>query len=95
MRLVERNYRVRGGEIDLVMAQGEALVFVEVRARRSDRWGSAAETVTGAKRKRLLLAAQHYLQAASHQGPCRFDVVALSGEPGRETIDWIQNAFQL
>ncbi|MEC9339943.1 MAG: YraN family protein [Pseudomonadota bacterium] len=93
--LAERNFRVRGGEIDLVMRQDETLVFVEVRARRSNQWGTAAETVTTRKQRRLLLAAQYYLQSTGHVGPCRFDVVALTGEPGRERVDWIRDAFQL
>lgn len=93
--LAERNFRVRGGEIDLIMRQDETLVFVEVRARRSNQWGTAAETVTARKQRRLLLAAQYYLQNSGHLGPCRFDVVALTGEPGQERVDWIRDAFQL
>ena len=60
--LVTRNYRCKAGEIDLVMQDGESLVFVEVRYRRHAGFGSAAESVGTAKQRRLRLAAEHYLQ---------------------------------
>ena len=93
LRLRERNYRSRRGEIDLIMQDGEQLVFVEVRYRRSSRYGSAAETVTAAKQTRLISAASQYLQHQSGALACRFDVLALSGLEG-EQVDWIRDAFQ-
>ncbi|WP_296805704.1 YraN family protein [Thiocapsa sp.] len=87
---IARNHRCRFGEIDLVMRDGETLVFVEVRYRRSDRFGSPAETVDRRKQQRLAAAASHYLQAHPTVLPCRFDVVAVSG---RDRIEWIKNAF--
>ena len=91
--LVERNYRCRGGEIDLIMQVDGVLVFIEVRQRSSVRFGSALESVDSRKRARLLHSAQHYLRhhPESCRGPCRFDVVAIEGEAGK--IRWIQNAF--
>jgi len=88
-----RNYRCRQGEIDLVMAEGKAVVFVEVRLRRDARFGSAAESVNRGKQARVVTAAQHFLQQqpALARRPCRFDVVALDGA----TIEWIKNAFDL
>lgn len=91
--LLERNFRCRRGEIDLIMQDGEQLVFVEVRYRRNSRFGSPAETVTGSKQARLIRAAGHYLQRLDNTGPCRFDVLALSGPRG-EQVDWIRDAFQ-
>jgi putative endonuclease len=90
-----RNYTCRGGEIDLVMREREVVVFVEVRFRRSARFGSAAESVDAGKRRRLILAARHYLarNPAFADAPCRFDVVAVSGDPGKPTVDWIAGAF--
>lgn len=87
-----RNYRCRGGEIDLIMRQGQTLVFVEVRYRANRRHGGAAESITKAKQHRVQLAARHYLQRhglneASQS--CRFDVVLFEGE----TPEWIPNAF--
>lgn len=90
---VERNVSCRAGEIDLVMRDGDTLVFVEVRYRRSDRFGSAAETIGAAKRRRLVLAAQHYLQTRRSTAPARFDVVAIGpGDPAAR-IEWIADAF--
>lgn len=96
LRLVQRNYRVargpsaRGGEIDLVMREPDGtLVFVEVRARRRDGHGPAASTVSAAKQRSLVLAAQHYLLRLPAVPPCRFDVVAIDGE----RLEWIRGAF--
>jgi putative endonuclease len=90
MALVQRNYRCRFGEIDLVMRDGGMLVFVEVRYRASRAFGGAAASITPGKQDRLLAAARHFL-ARHHDAPaCRFDAVLLNGD-GR--IDWIKNAF--
>ena len=91
--LRERNYRCRRGEIDLVMQAGNQLVFVEVRYRKSSRYGSPAESVTPTKQARIISAAKHYLQRLPGELACRFDVVAISGNLG-EHIDWIPDAFQ-
>jgi len=61
LKVLERNYRCRFGEIDIVAASGAVLVFVEVRARRSAAFGGAAGSITAAKRRRLVVAARHYL----------------------------------
>lgn len=94
LTLVEGNYRCGSGEIDLVMRDGQTLVFVEVRYRRSVRFGSAAESVDGRKQGKLLAAAAHYLQThpKAARRACRFDVVALAGQ--QTDIDWIRDAFQ-
>lgn len=96
LELLARNVRSRRGEIDLVMRDRSSLVFVEVRYRRSKRFGTAAETVTKNKQQRLVSAAQHYIQLHDPAGrlACRFDVIALHDEPGMD-IEWIQNAFQV
>lgn len=91
LRLRSSNYRCRVGEIDLVMQDGPALVFVEVRLRSNGRFGSAADSVDFRKRRRLILAAQHYLQSRRILPPCRFDVVAIDGST--QSIDWIKGAF--
>ncbi len=92
LRVLRRNYRVRGGEIDLVARDGEVLVFVEVRVRSHAAWGGAAASVDRAKRARLLHAARCFLGAdADGLGdvPCRFDVVAIDGA----RVRWIRDAF--
>ena len=92
--VAERNYRVRGGEIDLVCRDGRTLVFVEVRLRRNGAFGGAAASITAAKRHRLVLAAQHYLaqQANASDAACRFDCVLLDALTA-SGIEWIRNAF--
>jgi putative endonuclease len=91
LKLLARNVRFRGGELDLVMQEQEALVFVEVRVRNNTRYGSAAETVTTRKQQRVILAAQLYLQKhPEHQcRACRFDVVSITGKD----LQWLKNAF--
>lgn len=94
LRVVEKNYRCRRGEIDLIMQQGNTLVFVEVRYRRNAHFGSAAESVTATKQQRIITAASHYLACSKQtNAACRFDVVAISGE-GRQQLEWIKDAFQ-
>ena len=89
LRLVERNYRCRMGEIDLIMNDGDTLVFAEVRLRKSVSFGGAAASITPHKQSKLIRAAQHYLQSLKKQPPCRFDAVLLDGLK----IEWIKDAF--
>jgi len=90
LTLVARNWRCRFGEIDLIMQDGATLVFVEVRLRSRSDFGGAAASVTTAKQRKLLTAARQYLSTLKMLPPCRFDVVALSGNAPPE---WIKNAF--
>jgi putative endonuclease len=91
LRLLERNYSCRLGEIDLILADGPDLVFAEVRLRRNRNYGGAAASITAAKRQRILGAARHYLSGRPER-PCRFDVVLLDAlDPGH--IEWIKDAF--
>ncbi len=94
LELLERNYRTPFGEIDLIMAQRDVVVFVEVRYRRSENFGSPAETVDHRKQAKLRATAVHYLQRhrKASKKPCRFDVVAVTGHDG-DRIVWLQNAF--
>jgi putative endonuclease len=94
LRLLERNYRARGGEIDLVMQQDDTLVFVEVRYRRSQHFGSAAESVTPGKQRKLIHTAGRFLQERRVDAPCRFDVVGIHGCRQTSTIEWIKDAFR-
>jgi putative endonuclease len=91
LRLLERNVSSRLGEIDLVMRDGEAIVFVEVRSRARAAFGGAAASVGLAKQRRLRREAQRYLNArfGDRWPACRFDVCALDGA----SIDWIRDAF--
>lgn len=89
------NYRFRGGEIDLIMRDGDTIVFVEVRYRNNPGFGSGAESITAHKQKRVIATAMHYLQHAETlaQKPCRFDVIAVSNDMHRHDIEWIPDAF--
>ncbi len=93
LTVIDRNVHSRWGEIDLIMRDGDQLVFVEVRYRTSPNYGSAADSVTFAKQQRLMKSAEYYLQRHRHSAnPCRFDVVSIQG--GRKPeIQWIKNAF--
>lgn len=98
LTLLERNYRVaagpsrRAGEVDLIMRDRDGtLVFVEVRARASRSHGGAAASVTSAKQRKLIYAAQHYLLRHASPPPCRFDVVAIDGGE----LQWLPAAFHL
>lgn len=95
LRLVARNWRCRGGELDLVMLDGDTVVFVEVRFRSHAAWGGALESVDARKRGRLSAAAQQFLQAHPRwrEHSCRFDVVAMSPGKSAAAFNWIQNAF--
>ena len=88
---VEQNFRCKGGEIDLIMRDGATLVFVEVRQRADRGHGGAAASITPAKMRRLVCAAQVYLLRFPVTPPCRFDLVAIDGEQ----IDWLRNIIEV
>jgi putative endonuclease len=90
LKPVNRNFRCKHGELDLIMSDNKTLVIVEVRFRKTDKYGSAAESVTRSKQSRIIAAAQVYLAGQKTDCPVRFDVIAISGT-GK--IDWIKNAF--
>lgn len=92
LRILARNYSCRLGELDLVCTEGEVLVFVEVRQRRSERFGGAAASITARKRRRILCAARHYLMHLGREPACRFDVVLVRGTALQ--VEWIRSAFE-
>lgn len=89
-RVVSRNYRCRLGEIDLIAREGETLVFLEVKHRRSARFGDGLEAVTPRKQLKIMSVAEWYLLQAPHGGPVRFDVAAV-GPDGAITL--VSDAF--
>ncbi len=94
LALYQANYRCRHGEIDLIMRDGSTLVFIEVRYRSSNCFGSGAETVDRRKQKRIIAAAAHYLQMKPEQSrrPARFDVIFMQSA---KNIHWIKDAFRI
>ncbi len=95
LRIIARNYRCRGGEIDLVCRDGKVLVFVEVRLRQNTAFGGAAASVTAIKQRRIILAAQHFLMTnALTNDDCRFDCILMNGTSGND-VEWLRDAFSL
>ena len=91
LKLVTQNYHCRFGEIDLIMIEAKTLVFVEVRLRSNSQFGSAATSITPQKQQKLILTAQHYLQAHG-ECLCRFDAI-LMNKAELQHIEWVRNAF--
>ena len=98
--LIEKNFNCKVGEIDLVMLDNNTLVFVEVRYRKNNNFGSAAESITASKQSKLIKTASLYLQqhVKFNQYPARFDVVSITGfieteDLNKINFDWIENAF--
>lgn len=91
LHILERNFRCRFGEIDLIARDGKSYVFVEVKYRSGNISGSAAEAVTKIKQRRICRAAVYYLstRCRSTELPCRFDVIGIDGEQ----LCWIRDAF--
>ncbi len=90
LKPVCRNFNCKQGELDLIMTDKQTLVIIEVRYRKTDKYGSAVESITRAKQSRIIAATHVYLSTQKTDSAIRFDVVAISGN-GK--LDWIQNAF--
>jgi len=99
LQLLERNYRCRAGEIDLVMLDGTTLALVEVRSRSTSAHGGAAATVGARKQQRFIRAARHLLltRPEFRKLAARFDVVAIDAGPdgGPPVVRWIRDAFRM
>lgn len=99
LRLLERNYRCRGGEIDLVMLDGTTLALIEVRSRSSSDFGGAAASVGTRKQRRFIVAARHLMLARPQMRKlaARFDVVAVDRAEGsgEVVVTWVRDAFRM
>lgn len=91
LKLVARNWRCRQGEIDLIMYEGDTLVFVEVRSRASAAFGGAGASITPTKQAKLIRAAERYLLQNPSPAACRFDAILIDGD----TLQWLRNAFEV
>ena len=95
-KLVERNYRCLSGEVDLIVLDRRVVVFVEVKTRSDDRFGTPFEAVAPRKQHKMIHAAQFFLhEKGLHQREARFDVVGISWPAGEPVVEHIENAFQL
>ncbi|MDH2916373.1 MAG: YraN family protein [Gallionella sp.] len=95
LRLIQANYRCRYGEIDLILKDGDTLVFAEVRMRSRSDFGGAAASIDARKQAKLVHTAQHYLSNLPLIPPCRFDAILLTTPEGESGIEWVKNAFEL
>jgi putative endonuclease len=95
LKLLQRNFTSRFGEIDLVMEDEKTVVFVEVKYRKSNQHGSGADAVTFHKQGRISRTAAWYLVKNPHRAEqiCRFDVISIDPQKGDQGIDWIESAF--
>ena len=91
LALVQRNFLCPGGELDLIMRDGKSIVFVEVRQRSSKQFGGALASITPAKQRRMVRAAQTWLLTQKKTPPCRFDAVAI--DAGQ--LSWLKNILDM
>ena len=96
LQFITQNYHCAMGEIDLIMTSKNLLIFIEVRYRKNDSFGSAAASVTRKKQQKIIQTAQLFLLENSeyHNHDCRFDVMAMSPHGQGYRYDWIQGAFE-
>ena len=95
-KILQQNYRTKLGEIDIIAKDKQALVFVEVKARKSSRFGSPKWAVTPMKQRKISMVALCYLKATNQQNvKARFDVVTISSLQNNPQIEIIKNAFEL
>ena len=90
LTLIEKNYRCRNGEIDLIMRDKDQIVFIEVRYRKNEDYGTAIDTINQSKVKKLVTTANHYLTTHQLDTPARFDII---GFDASLTPNWICDAF--
>ncbi|MEE9144031.1 MAG: YraN family protein [Candidatus Binatia bacterium] len=95
-KVVERNYRCPGGELDLIVLDRRVIVFVEVKTRSDDRFGDPLESVHRHKQKRMIKAALYFLsQHRLHNRDARFDVIGISSASLNPKVEHIENAFDI
>jgi putative endonuclease len=92
---LEYNYRTKAGEIDLIMQDGEDIVFIEVRLRNNPHFGNAIESIDQRKQQKIIKTANHYLSRWNliDKVNCRFDVIGISYHQTKAVVEWIQDAF--
>jgi putative endonuclease len=95
-KVIERNYRCRGAELDLIVLDRRVIVFVEVKTRTGHGFGSPFEAVEFRKQQKMIQAAQYFLNEKKlYQRDARFDVVGISWPAGEPVVEHIENAFEL
>ncbi len=94
-RILEKNYRCKQGEIDIIAADGRYICFIEVKYRQNNRYGEPSEALTASKIQHICKVSKFYLYSKykSYDLPVRYDVIAISPEEKMLTFKWIKNAF--
>lgn len=96
IKIVDRNFHSRFGEIDLIALEQQILIFIEIRYRKNEKHIAAIETIDHFKCRKLISTSEYFLNKhrnyQSYQ--CRYDVITIIGELGKPSIEWIKNAFQ-
>ncbi len=96
LKLIDRNFHSRFGEIDLIGLDQEILTFIEVRYRKNEQYLAVVETIDQHKCRKIIISSEYYL--CKHKNyrayQCRYDVIAITGELNKPAIEWIKNAFQ-
>ena len=95
LEILDRNVEYRAGEIDVVARDGDTLCFIEIKARASGRFGGAVRAVGRRKQRQIAAAAALYLATHAHDGPCRFDVLAMDADGTAWRYTYLQEAFEL
>lgn len=94
LEILERNYRCKLGEIDVVARDGDTIAFVEVRYRSRNDFGTPAQSIDRRKQRRIVATAEHYLAwRRQSRAPCRFDVVCIAPDGPNDDVTWIRDAF--
>ncbi|GJM06011.1 MAG: UPF0102 protein [marine bacterium B5-7] len=96
LKLLDRNFHCRFGEIDLIGLDEETLTFIEVRYRKNEQFLAVVETIDQHKCRKIITSSEYYLYSHKHYRThqCRYDVIAISGGLNKPVIEWIKNAFQ-
>jgi len=94
-KIIDRNFRTRFGEIDIIAEDGNTLVFVEVKAKSSTKYGAPAEMITRRKQHKLKLMSQYYVQEKEYKGPWRIDAVTILGDELSYKIEILKNIIPI
>ena len=96
LSVLAKNFHSRQGEIDLIMKDGDCIVFVEVKYRKNNHFGGAISAVTVKKQQKIIKTAAFFLQQQKlneYNTACRFDIVAIEGDINNPNTQWLKNAF--
>lgn len=94
-KIIDRNFRTRFGEIDIIAEDGDTLIFVEVKAKSSIKYGTPAEMITKTKQHKLKLMSEYYISEKNYKGPWRIDAVTILGDKFTHKIEILKNIIPI